>query len=222
MTRASNNYGPYQYPEKLIPLFVTNALEDRPLPLYGDGLNVRDWLYVEDHCERPGPHPPEGGALGRGVQHRGREHGAEHRASTALSFRSLRQGREALHRATSRTGPATTGATPSDTAKLGRLGWRPRSTVFRRTGRHRRLVSSEPMVVAAHQAPGPGVSGLLQGAVLRPQGDLMERKVLERVLVTGSRSVERNCVLWLSDLYGGHTRRTIVDWLLRQAQTASA
>lgn len=50
VTRASNNYGPFQYPEKLIPLFVTNALEDQPLPLYGDGNNVRDWLYVEDHC----------------------------------------------------------------------------------------------------------------------------------------------------------------------------
>ena len=51
ITRASNNYGPYQYPEKLIPLFVTNALDDEPLPLYGDGRNVRDWLYVEDHVE---------------------------------------------------------------------------------------------------------------------------------------------------------------------------
>lgn len=50
VTRASNNYGPYQYPEKLIPLFVTNALEDLPLPLYGDGRNIRDWLHVEDHC----------------------------------------------------------------------------------------------------------------------------------------------------------------------------
>jgi len=50
ITRASNNYGPYQYPEKLIPLFVTNAIDDQPLPLYGDGKNVRDWLYVEDHC----------------------------------------------------------------------------------------------------------------------------------------------------------------------------
>ncbi|MDY7031684.1 MAG: dTDP-glucose 4,6-dehydratase [Thermodesulfobacteriota bacterium] len=50
ITRCSNNYGPYQFPEKLIPLFVTNALADIPLPLYGDGLNVRDWLYVEDHC----------------------------------------------------------------------------------------------------------------------------------------------------------------------------
>lgn len=51
ITRSSNNFGPYQYPEKVIPLFVTNALEGKPLPLYGDGLNIRDWLYVEDNCE---------------------------------------------------------------------------------------------------------------------------------------------------------------------------
>ncbi|HEY7447471.1 MAG TPA: dTDP-glucose 4,6-dehydratase [Vicinamibacterales bacterium] len=50
VTRASNNYGPYQFPEKIIPLFVTNAIDDIPLPLYGDGLNVRDWLHVSDHC----------------------------------------------------------------------------------------------------------------------------------------------------------------------------
>ena len=50
VTRSSNNFGPYQYPEKVIPLFVTNALEGRPLPLYGDGRNVRDWLYVLDNC----------------------------------------------------------------------------------------------------------------------------------------------------------------------------
>jgi len=49
--RSSNNFGPYQYPEKLISLFATNALDDKPLPIYGDGLNVRDWLYVEDNCE---------------------------------------------------------------------------------------------------------------------------------------------------------------------------
>jgi len=51
ITRCSNNFGPYHYPEKLIPLFVTNAIEDKPLPIYGDGLNVRDWIYVEDHCD---------------------------------------------------------------------------------------------------------------------------------------------------------------------------
>jgi dTDP-glucose 4,6-dehydratase len=50
ITRCSNNYGPYQYPEKLIPLFVTNAMDDKNLPIYGDGKNVRDWIYVLDHC----------------------------------------------------------------------------------------------------------------------------------------------------------------------------
>jgi dTDP-glucose 4,6-dehydratase len=50
ITRASNNYGPYQFPEKVIPLFVTNAIDDIPVPLYGDGRNVRDWLHVVDHC----------------------------------------------------------------------------------------------------------------------------------------------------------------------------
>jgi dTDP-glucose 4,6-dehydratase len=50
ITRASNNYGPYHFPEKLIPLMISNALEGRPLPVYGDGMQVRDWLYVEDHC----------------------------------------------------------------------------------------------------------------------------------------------------------------------------
>ncbi|MCX6584709.1 MAG: dTDP-glucose 4,6-dehydratase [Candidatus Aminicenantes bacterium] len=50
LSNCSNNYGPYQFPEKLIPLIILNALEGKPLPVYGDGLNVRDWLYVEDHC----------------------------------------------------------------------------------------------------------------------------------------------------------------------------
>ncbi|HEV2199075.1 MAG TPA: dTDP-glucose 4,6-dehydratase [Bryobacteraceae bacterium] len=50
VTRASNNYGPYQFPEKLIPLMISNALEDQPLPIYGDGMQIRDWLHVDDHC----------------------------------------------------------------------------------------------------------------------------------------------------------------------------
>jgi len=50
ISRCSNNYGPYQFPEKLIPLMIANAMEDKPLPVYGTGQNVRDWLYVEDHC----------------------------------------------------------------------------------------------------------------------------------------------------------------------------
>ena len=51
ITRCSNNYGPYQFPEKLIPLMIANATEDKSLPIYGDGMYVRDWLYVVDHCE---------------------------------------------------------------------------------------------------------------------------------------------------------------------------
>ncbi len=50
ITRASNNYGPNQFPEKVIPLFITNLIDGQPVPLYGDGLNVRDWLHVADHC----------------------------------------------------------------------------------------------------------------------------------------------------------------------------
>ena len=50
ITRSSNNYGPYQYPEKVVPLFITNAIDGEALPVYGDGLNVRDWLYVDDNC----------------------------------------------------------------------------------------------------------------------------------------------------------------------------
>jgi dTDP-glucose 4,6-dehydratase len=73
VTRCSNNYGPRQYPEKLVPLFITNAIDDQPLPVYGTGLNRRDWLHVEDHCaaliallERPGL---EGETLNIGAQH---------------------------------------------------------------------------------------------------------------------------------------------------------
>src|SRR5258708_26705951 len=73
VTRCSNNYGPRQYPEKLVPLFVTNAIDDEPLPVYGNGLNRRDWLHVDDHCralqtllEFPGI---EGETFNIGAQH---------------------------------------------------------------------------------------------------------------------------------------------------------
>jgi dTDP-glucose 4,6-dehydratase len=72
VTNCSNNYGPYQFPEKLIPLMILNALEGKPLPIYGDGRNVRDWLYVEDHCR----------ALRRQLrtnEHRGGLHDLPHR-----------------------------------------------------------------------------------------------------------------------------------------------
>jgi dTDP-glucose 4,6-dehydratase len=64
MSNCSNNYGPYQFPEKLIPLLIVNLLEGKPLPIYGDGLNIRDWLFVEDHC-RGIDLVLKGGAIGR-------------------------------------------------------------------------------------------------------------------------------------------------------------
>ena len=51
VTRGSNTFGPYQYPEKIVPLFITNLIDDKPVPVYGDGQQVRDWLYVDDHCK---------------------------------------------------------------------------------------------------------------------------------------------------------------------------
>ena len=98
VTNCSNNYGPYQFPEKLIPLMILNALEGKPLPVYGDGQNVRDWLFVDDHCRalrlRAGS-----GAAGRNVQHRRRLRAGEsrHRAD------DLRDGRSAASRPAART-----------------------------------------------------------------------------------------------------------------------
>jgi dTDP-glucose 4,6-dehydratase len=78
ITRCSNNYGPYQLPEKVIPLFVTNLLQGRPVPLYGDGLNSRDWLHVDDHCRgielvRAGGRPGEVYNIGGGTELTNRE-----------------------------------------------------------------------------------------------------------------------------------------------------
>ena len=78
ITRASNNYGPNQFPEKVIPLFITNAIDDIPVPLYGDGQNVRDWLHVDDHC-RGVDLLIDDGRAGRGLQHRRRQRGEERR-----------------------------------------------------------------------------------------------------------------------------------------------
>ena len=75
VTRCSNNYGPHQHPEKLIPLFVTNLLDGKQVPLYGDGRNVRDWLHVDDHC-RGIQLVLDGRPAGRGLQHR-RRHRAD-------------------------------------------------------------------------------------------------------------------------------------------------
>ena len=77
-TNCSNNYGPFQFPEKLIPLMILNALEGKPLPVYGDGKNVRDWLFVEDHCSAIRTVLDEWPA-GRDVQHWRKQRADEYR-----------------------------------------------------------------------------------------------------------------------------------------------
>jgi dTDP-glucose 4,6-dehydratase len=122
ITRSSNNFGPFQYPEKLVPLFVTNALEDRPLPIYGDGRQVRDWLYVIDNC-----------AAIDLVLRRGREgevynigggHEVTNLVITREILRLLDKPESLVQSVTDRPGHDRRYAL--DAAKVGRLGWTPR------------------------------------------------------------------------------------------------
>jgi dTDP-glucose 4,6-dehydratase len=125
ITRCSNNYGPYQFPEKLIPLFVTNALADQPLPLYGDGRQVRDWIHVADHC-----------AALDVVLRRGRAGetynigGGNERPNievAALILETLGKPKTLLRHVTDRPGHDRRYAI--DAAKIGReLGWTPRTS----------------------------------------------------------------------------------------------
>jgi dTDP-glucose 4,6-dehydratase len=126
ITRGSNTYGPNQYPEKFIPLFVTNALDGEPLPLYGDGRQVRDWLYVEDHCAgielvlREGK-PGEAYNVGAGHE---QEHENIEVAQRILEL----TGADAslLRRVDDR--PGHDRRYSLDTSKLGALGWTPQTT----------------------------------------------------------------------------------------------
>jgi len=121
ITRASNNYGPYQYPEKLIPLFVTNALRDEALPLYGDGRNVRDWLHVADHC-RAILFLLEHGAPGEVYNVAGGNE-RENIAITHEVLRLLGKPKSLIRPVQDR--PGHDRRYSLDAAKLRRLGWRP-------------------------------------------------------------------------------------------------
>ncbi len=121
MTRGSNNYGPYQYPEKLIPLFITNLLDGKTVPVYGDGMNVRDWIYVLDHC--------------RGID------AALHKGATGAAYNvgggNEKPNLEITHLLLDLTGRGEDAITyvadrpghdrrySLDTSKLGALGWAP-------------------------------------------------------------------------------------------------
>ncbi len=122
ITRASNNYGPYQYPEKLIPLFATNALRDESLPLYGDGRNVRDWLHVSDHC-RAVLFVLEHGSDGEVYNIAGGNE-RENIAITREVLRLLGKPDSLIRPVADRVGHDRRYSL--DAAKLGRLGWAPR------------------------------------------------------------------------------------------------
>ena len=125
VTRGANTYGPYHHPEKLIPLFVTNAIDDLPLPLYGDGLQRRDWLYVADHA----------GASTHVLRHGGR--GETYNVAGGVEMAEPRRRRALLERLGKPwslvrhvRGPAraTTGATRWTARSSRALGWRPRTS----------------------------------------------------------------------------------------------
>ena len=122
LTRGSNTYGPFQHPEKLIPLFITNALDEQPLPMYGDGMQQRDWLYVADHAGaiefvlRHGESGETYNIAGRG---RAGQPGG-HRGSCSRPLgKPLVAGPDRA-----RIARATTGATPWTARRLASLGWR--------------------------------------------------------------------------------------------------
>ena len=122
ITRGSNTYGPNQYPEKIVPLFVTNALDGEPLPLYGDGRQVRDWLHVDDHCAgidvvlREGQ-PGEVYNVGGGEE-------VENRELTRRILELTGAGESLVRHVSDR--PGHDRRYSLDTSKLRSLGWEPR------------------------------------------------------------------------------------------------
>ena len=166
ITRCCNNYGPYQYPEKVIPLFATNLLDGRPVPLYGDGANVRGWIHVDDHC-RGIQLVLEQGAPGQVYNIDG---------GTELSNRELTAAiLETLRRRLGHGGAGDRPQGPRPPLQPRRLpapldGLRPARPVRRRPQGHHRLVRGEPPVVGAARPPGAAAAA----------------RVMSRWLVTGA------------------------------------
>ena len=125
ITRCSNNYGPYQFPEKLIPLFVTNAFAGEPLPIYGDGLQVRDWIHVEDHCDALW-HVLGLGARDGAVFNVSAHNEVANRDVTAEILRATGRGPDLVRHVTDRPGHDRRYAL--DASKLRATGWAPRWT----------------------------------------------------------------------------------------------
>ncbi|HEY6750391.1 MAG TPA: GDP-mannose 4,6-dehydratase, partial [Rubrobacteraceae bacterium] len=125
VTRCSNNYGPYQFPEKLIPSFIRNAMRERPVPLYGDGLNVRDWLHVEDHC-RAVVLVLEKGIPGE-IYNIGGDNEHTNLEITELILKELGKGEDLISYVTDRPGHDRRYAINSSHLQTS-LGWRPKHT----------------------------------------------------------------------------------------------
>ena len=121
--RASNNFGPFQYPEKIIPLFVTNALQDQQLPIYGNGLQVRDWLFVEDHC-RAIDILIHKGQLGE-VYNVGGNHQITNIELTKQLLQNLNKPESLINHITDRPGHDRRYSLNSD--KIKQLGWQPQT-----------------------------------------------------------------------------------------------
>ena len=121
ITRSSNNYGPYQFPEKLIPLFITNALENKPLPLYGDGLNVRDWLYVLDNCQAIDLILHKG-EIGE-IYNVGADNERTNIEITKAILKILEKGEDLIRRVKNR--PGHDRRYSLDSTKIKELGWKP-------------------------------------------------------------------------------------------------
>ncbi len=161
VTRSSNNFGPYQHVEKFIPLFITNTIEGKPLPLYGDGMHERDWLFVEDNCSAIELVARERDAR-RGLQHRRRQEPPESRSGRADPRRSRRaEVQDRFHRGPQ--GPRQGVHHGQFEDRVSRM-----ETAARfRDGApgHRRVVPEERTVVAAGQVGG--VPRILRKALLR-------------------------------------------------------
>jgi dTDP-glucose 4,6-dehydratase len=122
VTRSSNNFGPFQYPEKLIPLFATNLIEGKPVPVYGDGMQVRDWLYVEDQCEALDL-VLQKGEVGQ-IYNVGAGNEEFNIDVTKAILKLLKRGDEFITYVKDRPGHDRRYAV--DIAKIGKLGWKPR------------------------------------------------------------------------------------------------
>ena len=137
ITRCSNNYGPYQFPEKLIPLFITNVMADIPVPVYGDGRQVRDWIYVLDHC-RGIDAALRRGQRRRGLQLRRQERTVQHRRHPC-HLEGCGKPESLIRYVTDRLGHDRRYAINCDKAES-ELGWSPPSR-SRKAGCHRHVVS---------------------------------------------------------------------------------